>query len=275
MSIGELATNLEEVDPGRWMARSATEVSYPEDGHASNFEVEDTSFWFQHRNRVITALVEKYSPEKLLFDIGGGNGCVSDALQRSGHPTVLVEPGPEGIRNARKRGISTLVQATLEDAGFRPNSMAAAGAFDVVEHIEDDAGFVRSIGELLEPGGHFFVTVPAFQSLWSSVDVAAGHYRRYTRAELRNLFESAGLVPVFDSYIFWPLPPLVLLTRSIPSRLNLRTSREADTVAREHGAGGSSGASLMKRLLDPEAKRVAQGKTMPVGNSIIAVARAR
>jgi len=274
MSIGELATNLEEVDPGRWMARSATEVSYPEDGHASNFEVEDTSFWFQHRNRLITSLVEKYSPAKLLFDIGGGNGCVSAALQRSGHPTVLVEPGPAGIRNAHERGISTLVQATLEDAGFLPNSMAAAGAFDVVEHIEDDVGFVRSIAQLLEPGGHFFVTVPAFQLLWSSEDVASGHHRRYTRTQLRNLFENAGLEPVFDSYIFWPLPPIVLLTRSIPSRLNLRTSRETDTVAREHGAGGSSGASLMKRLLGPEVKRVAQGKTMPVGSSIIAVARA-
>lgn len=271
-SIEELATNLRQLDDGRWVSRTATEVSYPEHGHASNFEVEDTSFWFQHRNRLIATLVEQYSAGKTLFDVGGGNGCVSAALQRAGHPTVLVEPGPIGVTNAQNRGLSNVIQASLHDAGFRPNTMPAAGAFDVVEHIDDDVAFVRSVAELLEPGGHFFVTVPAFQMLWSSEDVASGHYRRYSVGQLETLLTSAGLEPVLTSYIFWPLPPILLLTRTIPSRMRLRTRRQTKTVAREHSAGGEAGSSIMRRLLEPEVTRISRGKSMPIGTSVIAVA---
>lgn len=272
-SIGDLAPNLRLISPGHWVTDTADAVSYPESGHSANFDVEDTSFWFRHRNDLISSLVDRFSPDETLFDIGGGNGCVSVALEKSGHRTVLVEPGEVGIANARTRGLTTVIHATLEDAGFLPGSLPAAGAFDVIEHIEDDVGFVRSLHGMLTPGAHFFVTVPAYQILWSAEDEFAGHYRRYSIGELRNLLEQAGFESVFSSYVFWPLPPVVMATRTIPSRIKLRKDPSSAAVTREHQAGGRPGSALMTMLLAPEAKRIAQAKSMPFGNSIIAVAR--
>ena len=70
------------------------------------FKVEEESFWFQHRNRVIGTLVSNFPPPRLFFNVGGGNGVFAMELQRLGVPTVLVEPGPDGARNAKQRGVN-------------------------------------------------------------------------------------------------------------------------------------------------------------------------
>lgn len=49
-----------------------TRISYPEGGHAVCREVEDSSFWFAHRNRCIVAAVERMPPCGPILDIGGG-----------------------------------------------------------------------------------------------------------------------------------------------------------------------------------------------------------
>ncbi|MDA7629059.1 hypothetical protein N8843_10560, partial [Verrucomicrobia bacterium] len=66
---------------------------------------------------------------------------------------VLVEPGPAGAMNANHRGVKTVIQSTLEDAGFAPDSLPSAGLFDVVEHIDNDVDFLRLIHSYLQPQG--------------------------------------------------------------------------------------------------------------------------
>ncbi len=175
-----LASQLCQNPDGIWVASSQRGISYPEDGNDACFELEDNSFWFRHRNRVIVDLVRSFCPDELFFDIGGGNGCVAKALQDAGFRVALVEPGRGGVRNARLRGLETVVQSTLEDAGFAPESIGAAGIFDVLEHIESDGEFASMLHRYLRPDGYLFVTVPAYPFLWSVDDVHAGHYRRYT-----------------------------------------------------------------------------------------------
>src|SRR5690606_21548140 len=119
-----------------------------------------------------------------IFDIGGGNGFVARGLAAAGFPAVVIEPGPTGARNAQARGLSPVVCAALDDAGFLPGSVPAAGLFDVLEHIEDDLGAMATLSALLPPGGRVYLTVPAYQWLWSSEDELGGHHRRYTRASL-------------------------------------------------------------------------------------------
>ena len=185
-------TNLELNSEGIYVAKEQPAISYPEDGNSNCFSVEDDSFWFQHRNEVLGALITRYSSNKTFFDIGGGNGCVSKALQSKGIDAVQVEPGPQGAINARRRGVSTVIQATLEMAGFHPNSLSAVGVFDVVEHIENDERFIKSLYEYLMPDGYLYVTVPAFHFLWSNDDIQAGHFRRYTNQSLTKLLEQNG-----------------------------------------------------------------------------------
>jgi SAM-dependent methyltransferase len=65
-------------------------------------------------------------------------------------------------------------------------------AFDVLEHLADDAGALREFFRVLRPGGLLWVSVPADMRLWSAHDVAVGHVKRYSRAELVRAVRGAG-----------------------------------------------------------------------------------
>jgi glycosyltransferase involved in cell wall biosynthesis/protein-L-isoaspartate O-methyltransferase len=63
---------------------------------------------------------------------------------------------------------------------------------NVLEHIEDDRGALARLRDVLVPGGRLLLFVPADQSLYGTIDKQVGHFRRYSREELRQMIESAG-----------------------------------------------------------------------------------
>jgi hypothetical protein len=64
---------------------------------------------------------------------------------------------------------------------------------NVLEHIEDDVAAVGTLGAALQPDGRLVLLVPAHPSLFSELDRAFGHYRRYTAASLTRIVDRAGL----------------------------------------------------------------------------------
>ena len=58
---------------------------------------------------------------------------------------------------------------------------------EVMEHIEDDSGFIDKIYDLLKEGGQIILSVPAHKRLWSMDDDSVGHMRRYEKNELYDL----------------------------------------------------------------------------------------
>src|SRR5204863_103930 len=106
----------------------------------------------------------------------------------------------------RHRGIEQVICARLEDVRFPAGSIASAGMFDVLEHIEDDLGALRAVRTILRSGGHLFLTVPAYNLLHSEDDVAAGHFRRYTVSSLTRVLREAGFQIAYSGHLFGPLP---------------------------------------------------------------------
>jgi len=265
--LASQATGIERRGDGLWLARQHAAVSYPEHGNAACLEIEDGSFWFRHRNRCIISLVRRYPPHGVFLDIGGGNGYVAKGLTEAGVACILIEPGIDGALAARARGIDPVICARLEDIGLAPASVAAAGMFDVLEHMEDETATLRQVHTLLSAGGRVFLTVPAYPFLFSADDEIAGHYRRYTISSLTRALVKAGFRMEFASYIFGPLPPLVFLLRTLPSRLGLRRT---DRAAAEHAPGGMA-ARLLNRLLTTEFQLIDTGHTIPIGGSCLAV----
>ncbi len=275
VDLSEIASNIELRPDGLWRARTASNISYPEDGNQHCFAVEDSSFWFRHRNACLVELLRRFPPEGTFFDIGGGNGCVAQAIQDAGWEVVLVEPGHAGAQNARKRGIRQVVQATLEDAHFRPATLLAAGLFDVIEHIEDDRKFLRQIRSFLKPNGRIYITVPAFQSLWSHEDEHAGHWRRYTLRSLSDALAASGFQVEFSTYIFGFLPLGILLLRVLPFRFGIVPKRTAEERMRaDHQVQGGLSAKTLAYLTRRELSRLASGRTSRLGGSCLVVARA-
>ena len=230
IDLTTISRNLEQTAEGVWCCKSRSPISYPEWGNEACFQVEDSSFWFRHRNDCILEAVRQYPPSGPLFDVGGGNGFVAKSMQDAGFEVVLVEPGAVGAGNARRRGIQYVIRATLEDAGFLPDGLPAISLFDVVEHIEDDRKFLETIRFYLSANGRVYLTVPAYQALWSLEDIVAGHHRRYSSRAIRELLVEAGFAVEFLTGFFQFLPPAIFALRVIPFRLGLAISSEADEV---------------------------------------------
>ncbi|MSP02706.1 MAG: class I SAM-dependent methyltransferase [Acetobacteraceae bacterium] len=260
-------------DDDIWRTPTKRLVSYPDEGSQNCFALEDGSFWFAHRNRVVAdALLTLMPPPARMLDIGGGNGYVARGLEAAGYAVTLLEPNETGSRNARARGIADVICATFEPSLFIPGRFRIAGLFDVIEHIEDDAGTLSGVRSILPPGGLVVLTVPAFQSMFSADDVLSGHFRRYTRKMMSALLRTSGFEILRVSYFMAPLALPVLLVRALPARLGVRPRWNQQRHDRDHGKG-SVLAPLATAILAAEARFLARGGQLPFGTSCLAIGR--
>jgi SAM-dependent methyltransferase len=270
---------LQESPPGFFTTptraqEQAAALSYPDDGHATCFGIEQGSFWFAHRNRCVTRTVLRMPPAGTLADVGGGNGFVARALLDAGVDVMLIEPGHTGAMNAWKRGVRPVVQATLDEANIAPASLGGIGLFDVVEHVEHDVAFLADCKSYLKPDGRVYITVPAHRALWSHEDDRAGHFRRYSRLSLHDTLTAAGFEVEYLTAFFAWLPLPVLLFRALPHRLGLvRHQPDVAHTAQEHALPSGVAGRVLQRLLDVEASAIERGGRIPVGGSLLAVAR--
>ena len=261
---------------GIYYADSSEKISYPDEGNDQSFEIEDNSFWFRHRNNCITEMISNYPPtgNVPIFDIGGGNGFVAKGLMNAGWETVVVEPGPSGARNAKKRGLPNVICATTNTAKFKSGTLPAVGVFDVVEHIEDDVGFLNHLWDLLVPGGMLYVTVPAYQALWSHEDADGGHFRRYRLNNLNKKFSKSGFQLSYSTYIFSFLPFIIFLLRTLPFRLNLvRADQSITSVRKDHSSPNGLYGRVLKAIMTWELSRIRKNRSILLGGSCMVTAK--
>jgi glycosyltransferase involved in cell wall biosynthesis len=77
-------------------------------------------------------------------------------------------------------------------AALKPERIDTVVCLNVLEHIAPDEAVLRGYFDLLEPGGHAIVLVPAHPSLFGPCDTALGHQRRYTTVDLHTKMQAAG-----------------------------------------------------------------------------------
>lgn len=272
--IRQLATRLSHQDNGVWMLDQAGPIAFPHDGNSRNADFEADSFWFAHRQRCLVSAMRAFDPGPVFVDIGGGTGFVSAAVRTElAKHVVLIEPDPAGARLAKQRGVDDVICGTIESAGIQPDTLPSAGAFDVIEHIDDDVGFLKTVRRLLAPGAYLYVTVPAYQTLWSQNDEFAQHFRRYSRSSLRRAMSAAGLSVCFESYFFWMLPLPLFVLRALPYRLGIRSADPATAAERGHKSTRSAAARLVDQAAALELGMIARRRPIPFGGSCLLVAR--
>lgn len=129
-----------------------------------------------------------------ILDVGCGDGLFFPKLRAFGSVDgIEVDQSLLSPDNPDRPRIRTALLGSSEYADWAApgGTFDLITALDVIEHIEDDRHAVRCMLDMLRPGGALLLTVPALMCLWDRHDEINHHFRRYTRASLGALIESA------------------------------------------------------------------------------------
>lgn len=240
------------------------------DFYAEYSDIEDTHWWFRGRREIFTRLLAplvKRGPLDIL-DIGFGTGAMLTFLRSYGRVTGM-DMSAEAIRFARTRTDAPMLLGDITQIPIASASKDLVTAFDIVEHVQNDAAAFVELARVCRPGGHVLVTVPAFQFLWGNQDVVSHHQRRYTRARLGEIVRAAGLVTERLSYFNAVLFPAVAAVR-VARRLRGSTDEEvkSDFTMTKPGMVND----LLGRVFATERHWLAHWP-LPVGVSLLCLAR--
>ena len=139
------------------------------------------------------------------------------------------------------------------------------------ERRQNDDEFLRLIFGLIKNDGKIYITVPAYNFLWSKEDEYAGHFRRYTGFKITKLLEKIGFKIVFNSYIFSPLLFPVFLFRTLPSLVGLKVGGDKKENIKDHSAVGFK-QKIIDVFLSRELKKIKTCKKLKFGTSCLIVA---
>ena len=179
-----------------------------------------------------------------VLEVGCGQGALGVRLAQQ--CTYLgVEPDPQSFEVARERlaaaGRGEVRNVALRELGDEQFDLVCA--FEVLEHVEDDAGLLKEMAGQLRPQGWLMLSVPANQRRYGPWDELVGHFRRYDAAGMAGLLTGCGFRPVQMRYCGFPLGYLLETGRNMVARRRLGGGA-ADTSAAQRTAGSG-------RILQP------------------------
>lgn len=231
-------------------------------------ELETEHWWFVGRRRVLNALIQRLAPppQAQILEVGCGAGGNIPLLKTHGEVAAL-EPDDDSRAYVAERFGITVDGGMLPDGlSYAPRSFDLICAFDVIEHVDDDAGSIAALAGLLKTGGALLTTVPAYQWMWSHHDVLHHHKRRYTLARYRKLFAQSGLQIETAGYFNTLLFPVAAALRLVK---RWRGDQSADDAMPSPWLN-----RLLTKIFSLEAPLAAAG-ALPFGVSIAVIARKR
>jgi SAM-dependent methyltransferase len=182
--------------------------------------IDPSTHWYYQSKKLpmlsyVQEQLQKHQPLQII-DVGSGSGFFAYEIEKTFSSQInkvyLVDIGytQEEMQATRDQKIEKVlyIPERIE------NSVVIL--MDVLEHIEDDIAMLQSIKKnCVGDNNYFFITVPAFESLWSGHDDYLGHYRRYRIASLKRALAAADFKVTNSYYLYGSLFPLVWTIRKI------------------------------------------------------------
>ncbi len=174
--------------------------------------------WEIARFKVISTLINKHLGRKvhdklLVFDVGCGDTFFSETLLVY-YPDFEIAAIDIAFTDAlkaeyrekfRTSGSNIRLFNTIDEAAaYYKRAVSLVLLLDVIEHIEDDRGFLSKLtsSDVIDSTTTLILTVPAFQSLFSSHDKFLQHYRRYSLPVFSGLLSASKLKIIRKGYFF-------------------------------------------------------------------------
>lgn len=243
---------------------------FSSDYFAQLSQVEASHFWFRSRNKLLQWTLRRYFPSAQTFlEVGCGTGFVLAGIRRRCPELHLVGTDifTEGLRIAQSRVAETeLLQMDARHMPFDAE-FDVIGAFDALEHIEEDEQVLAEFFRSCRPGGGIILTVPQHRFLWSAADEHAYHKRRYVRRDLIAKIQAAGFKMVRATSFVSLLLPLMLISRIGRRHVDAKFDSLREFRISPTTNGALESVQALERCL------IQAGISFPAGGSLLVVAR--
>ncbi len=240
--------------------------------------LEDRHWWFVARRRILCRLVVEVLPpaaEATVVDIGCGTGANLAALADR-YRSIGIDASSEAVALARQRfpAVRFLCGRAPRDLGDEMGRARLLLLTDVLEHVADDFVMLSELLAAASPGCLLLLTVPADESLWSEHDQSFGHYRRYDRARLEQVWAGLPVSTLLLAYFNARLLPLVRSMRAW-NRFRGRASGAAGT---DFWLPSRPANALLRAIFAGESRRLVgclhrSNRGYRAGSSLIALLR--
>jgi len=177
------------------------------------WDLGEEDFWHTNKDRVLIKLLKG----KEVLDVAAGTGSFSIKMADNGFNVTYIDFHKKYVDIAKKRAGKRKIKFICQDfLKYKPtkkfDTIVISG---FIEHVYDDVGLLVKINSLLKKGGRVVLLTAAYPWLYSEFDKNVGHYRRYTKKELKQKLILTGFNTTFLKY--WDVLgfPVLLLTRII------------------------------------------------------------
>jgi hypothetical protein len=170
------------------------DAAYP-DGYENHF-------WHLARAEIILDALKRYVPRSsVILEVGCGRGLYVAKARQADFAAFGCDLGRPRVHDS----VADVVQTGKDFRDLDPSLLAKVSAvllLDVLEHLEEPEAILKQLSDAMPALQTIVATVPARKELWSNYDEHYGHFRRYSRSELDDLYRSAGYQPVESRYFF-------------------------------------------------------------------------
>lgn len=172
-------------------AASANPVALELTGERTLPGIPEENYWFRRHEAAYAALAP-FTVGAVLLEAGCGEGYGADLLARSARRVVAVDYDPAAVTHAAARYPSlTVVRGDLQRLPLADGSVEVVATLQVLEHLHDQAGFLRECARVLRPAGTLLLTTPNRLTFSPGRDTPVNpfHTREFSPTELAALLD--------------------------------------------------------------------------------------
>jgi SAM-dependent methyltransferase len=185
-------------------------------------------------------LVKRMLPAGItdVLEVGCGRGAVGARLAQR-YQYLGVEPDQASCAVAQQRvtaaGAGQVRNVSVEELGDERFDLVCA--FEVLEHIQDDAMALKEWASRLRAGGWLLISIPADQHRYGPHDERVGHFRRYDPPALAALLADCGFGEIEVRRYGFPLCYFLEFARNLVGRRGLAAAPDQSIEDRTAGSG--------------------------------------
>ena len=161
--------------------------------------------WRMDYFKDILAKIENHTQRGKILDVGCALGYFLKIAKDSGWETVGLELSQIGSKHAKEKFNLKVINKTVEEASFSPNTFDAISMIGVLEHLPNPLQLLRQCMRILKPEGVILVVVPNMYSLLNMVlrDKSLtfdgrNHLVHFSKDTLQKCFSLSGFEIVFN-----------------------------------------------------------------------------